>query len=138
MLKRKYLPSFLIIILVLLIVFGYFQSKIDSKNIVKYKKFTVARIDSDWHSKEGFTKNFGRDFSYQVKGKIFTKQTNLEVSKEQYFLLLYDSINPRNCVLLTEYPLYNSIKSPKNGWKFSQVPIPIDSIQIKEYVEKYK
>lgn len=134
---KSYYHIILCVFPIVWMIYLYFFSNVEINHILKNSKYTVTVITSDWHTKSGF-KSFGIDYEYHVDGKLYIKQTLKKLMKSQKYLLVFDSLNPQNARILEMYPLYDSINLPENGWTYKQVPISIDSIQIKEYVEKYK
>ncbi len=134
---NKYFFIILLGFIISIFIAVYINGIYEMKNIKNNAKFTVANIVSDWHYTN--TKGGpGTDIVYWVKNKKIEGICEYNLRKGTKYLVMYDSLKPYHFLLLGHHQLPDSIKSPKNGWKFSQVPISIDSIQIKEYVEKYK
>lgn len=106
------------------------------RKVLKYHKYTIASVTSDFHY--GNDKGYGYDYVYFVNGKKYSKTVNINSYKGQRCLLIYDSLKPSNQVFLEGYSINDTITAPKNGWKYEQVPIAIDSAEIREYIEKWK
>ena len=118
------------------IIFGYIYSNNNLKNLIKYPKYTTAIIISDWHHKN--THGIGVDYEYYVNEKRYSYTVNLDLKKNNQYLLVYDSLKPSNCSILEMYPIIRDIPVPINGWKYNDVPIKIDSIEIIEYLKANK
>lgn len=107
------------------------------KNTLKHSKYTIATIISDWHHRND--NGYGYDYDYFINGKRYRKTSNnVHAKKGERRLIMYDSLNPNHHCFLGYYELHDSITTPKNGWKYEQVPIAIDSAEIREYIEKWK
>ena len=133
---KKYFHVIVIFLVVAVIIYGYIDAKINSEQLVRYPKYTIAIITSDWHHKNG--RGFGVDYKYSVSGKVYDLTRDVKVKKGEKYLLIYDSVKPRNCLVLEMYPIPDSIEIPENGWQYEDVPIKIDSSKIKEHIENYK
>lgn len=113
-----------------------YKIPLDMRNLLKNTKYTVATVIHDWHYKNNH--GTGVDYEYFVNGKYYYKTSNIRVQKGEQYILVYDSLNPNTHCLLTYYELTDSITPPKNGWKYEEIPIEIDSAEIREYIEKWK
>lgn len=134
---KKNFHIILIILVIILIIYGFISSNINYNRLLKYPKYTIAYIVSDWHHK-GNT-GVGVDYVYYVNNKKYNYTINLNLKKNEKYLLVYDSLKPDNCRILDIYPfIHNNIIVPLNGWKYEEVPMPIDSIEIKEYIKSYE
>ncbi len=94
--------------------------------MIKNQKFTIGEISSEWHTKTT-NKTFGIDYSYVVKNKKYVGQTKENLKISEKYLVVFDSLNPNNATLISEYGL-NNYKSNFDGWTFKNVPFKIDSI----------
>ncbi|SEH29503.1 hypothetical protein [Chryseobacterium culicis] len=143
MLKIKKLISekFHIIILILtlgLIIFGVISANLGINDILKNPKYTIGEAVTDWHQKNN--NGVGTDYKYQVGNKIFFKTTNCSYKRGDKFLIIFDSIKPKNAKVLDIYSIENyliDLKIPKNGWKYQDVPFNIDSNTIKKYLQDW-
>ncbi|MDV7696744.1 hypothetical protein N6B72_07425 [Chryseobacterium soli] len=107
------------------------------KNLIKYPKYTTTLIISDWHHKNNH--GIGVDYEYYVNKKRYSYTVNLDLKKNNKYLLIYDSLKPSNCSVLEMYPIIdNNIQTPLNGWKYNDVPIKIDTSEIIEYLKANK
>ncbi|GEN69684.1 hypothetical protein [Chryseobacterium rhizosphaerae] len=120
----------LILISILVIVIGYwFLSSLNGlKNVSKRQKYTVALVISGWHHKD--THGIGVDYEYFVNNKKYSNTINLDLKKEQKYLLAFDSIVPENNVLLDIYPINDLSSFPINGWRIDELPIKVNSAEI--------
>lgn len=129
--KKKIEKNFhLILISILSIVIGYWyiSSLNGLKNISKRQKYTIALVISDWHHKDN--NGIGVDYEYFVNNKKFSNTINLDLKKEQKYLLVFDSIIPENNVLLDIYPINDLSSVPLNGWRIDELPIKVNSREI--------
>ncbi len=133
--NSKY-PLIIILIVIAVILYGYFNANKNKAKLLNNYKFTVARITTDWHYKND--NGIGVDYEYDVNKKKYSSTVNVDVKNNETYLLIYDSLNPRSCLVLEMYPIYDSIEPPKNGWKYEEVPIRVDTLRIKEHINKYK
>lgn len=115
----------------LFIIVSLFLSHFNLKNAKKNSKYTVAYITSDWHQKNN--NGVGTDFSYYINGKRIDRTCASSLKKGTKYILLYDSINPTNYIMLYNHEVSSKIKAPSNGWKFKDLPIKIDSNELKAY-----
>lgn len=118
----------------LFIIIAFFLSHFNLKDAKKNSKYTVAYITSDWHQKNN--NGVGTDFSYYINGKRIDRTCASSLKKGTKYLLLYDSIHPKNYIMLYNHKLSNSISAPSNGWKFKDLPIKIDSSELKVYFKE--
>jgi len=135
MIKKNFHLIFIALAIVV-IIYGFFFSNINSKRILKYPKYTIAKIISDWHYKNNT--GIGVDYIYYVGNKKYNYTINIDLQKNEKYLLIYDSLKPSNCRILGIYPIADSIIAPTNGWRYKEIPIEVDSNEIKEYIRKYK
>lgn len=118
----------------LFIIMAFFLSHSNLEGAKKNAKYTVAYITSDWHQKNN--NGVGTDFTYYVNGKKINKTCANSLKKGTRYIVLYDSIHPKNYIILYNHKISSNIKSPVNGWKFNELPIKIDSSDLKFYFEK--
>lgn len=97
-------------------------------------KFTVATMTSNWHHKN--SNGVGTDFTYSVGGRTISKTTNFNLKKGTRYLVMYDSLSPSWYIMLGRHQLPDSIEAPPNGWKFKEIPITIDSAELKQYFKE--
>ena len=135
MIKKNF--HFLIMgIVALFIVYGFIISGVNSKRLIKYTKYTTAIIVSDWHHKNN--NGVGVDYEYYVNGKSYEFTINLNLTKNEKYLLAYDSLKPSNCQILEIYPLNKNIISPMNGWNLNEIPIRVNSEEVFNYIKEIK
>lgn len=102
--------------------------------MLKQPKFTIAVISSKWHYKTTW-KSPGVDFKLRINNEEFERTTRNNLKLGDKYLYIYDSLSYNySGMILLNYPLPDSIQSPKNGWRYDEVPIPIDSVRIRKYV----
>jgi len=118
----------------LFIIMAFFLSHSNLEGAKKNSKYTVAYITSDWHQKNN--NGVGTDFTYYVNGKKINKTCANSLKKGTRYIVLYDSIHPKNYIMLYNHELSNEIKAPANGWKFKELPIKIDSNELKVYFKE--
>ncbi len=123
-------------IVALFIICGFIISGINSKRLIKYTKYTTAIIKSDWHHKNNT--GVGVDYEYSVNGKGYEFTINLDLKKNEKYLLAYDSLKPSNCQILEIYPLSKNIISPVNGWNLNEIPVKVNSEEIFNYINEIK
>lgn len=99
------------------------------KNAKKNAKYTVAFITSNWHPKN--TRGMGTDFTFIVNDKIIEGICSNSLKKGTRYIVLYDSICPRNYILLYNHQLSNKIKIPAKGWTYDEIPLKLDSTDLK-------
>jgi len=102
------------------------------KNVSNRQKYTSALVVSDWHHKN--TNGIGVDYEYFVNNIKYTNTINLDLKRGQRYLLVFDSIEPVNNVILDIYPIYNTSSIPLNGWKINELPIKVDSTKINDII----
>ena len=109
----------------------------DQKTITKNKKYTIGTITSEWHHKND--KGVGVDFEYNVNGKKYDKTFSKDVEIGNKYLVVFDSIHPNRFVLLPFYEFDKKFNYdvPQNGWKFSEVPILIDTVKVNNYINDW-
>ncbi|MBT2622540.1 hypothetical protein [Chryseobacterium sp. ISL-6] len=118
-----------VIILVLsLIIKGNF----DAKRILKNPKYTIAVIVGDWHHKNN--NGIGVDYEYMVNNQKYSSTINVDVKKGERYLLIFDSLKPKNHVLLDVYPIYESVNPPTKGWTLNEVRVKVDTAEIRNMV----
>lgn len=123
---RNMKPMFLILLIPLI---SWGLSYYRSEKRIQNRKFTVGEITSEWHPKSTF-KNFGVDYTYSVNGEKFIKQISENLNLGSKYLVVYDSLNSKNAILISEYDM-NIYQYPKNGWNTNEVPIKINLELIK-------
>lgn len=116
------------------IIMAFFLSHSNLEGAKKNAKYTVAYITSDWHQKNN--NGVGTDFTYYVNGEKIEKTCANNLKKGTRYIVLYDSIHPKHYIMLYNHQLPDKIKTPVNGWKLDQVPIKLDSTDLKFYFEK--
>lgn len=116
------------------IIMVFFLSHSNLEGAKKNAKYTVAYITSDWHQKNN--NGVGTDFTYYVNGEKIEKTCANNLKKGTRYIVLYDSIHPKHYIMLYNHQLPDKIKTPLNGWKLDQVPIKLDSTDLKFYFEK--
>ncbi|MGX9985027.1 hypothetical protein [Soonwooa purpurea] len=120
--------------LFLIIIFGLINSRITSQNIIKNSKFTTAVVVDEYLEGRRST----RDYEYIVqKRKYKNSISEKDVLIGDKYLIIYDSLNPKNCALLLMYPIEKKYKN-NNEWKYNEVPFKIDTLLIQKYVREYK
>ncbi|MEJ5049827.1 hypothetical protein WH221_08295 [Chryseobacterium culicis] len=139
--KKFILEKFNIILLVLtlgLIIFCMVDENLWVKKMLKSPKYTIGEAVTDWHPKNN--NGVGTDYKYQVSNKIYFKTTNYSYKKGDKFLIIFDSIKPKNAKVLGIYSIENyliDLKVPSKGWKYQDVPFNIDSNTIKKYLQDW-
>lgn len=133
---KKNLHILVISIVVIVIVFGFIISGINSRRLLENAKYTVATVTSDWHHKNNT--GVGVDYEYYVNEKSYGYTINLDLKKNEKYLIAYDSLKPSNCQILEMYPLNSDIISPINGWDLNELPIKINSEEVFDYIKKNK
>lgn len=116
------------------VIFTLLSSKSKVKTAKKNAKYTIAYITSDWHQKNN--NGVGTDFTYYVNGEEINKTCANSLKKGTRYIVLYDSIHPKNYIMLYNHELSGQVKAPANGWEFKEVPIKLDSADLKYYFEK--
>ncbi|PIE50383.1 MAG: hypothetical protein CSA38_02945 [Flavobacteriales bacterium] len=109
-----------------------YRVPLDERNLLKNTKYTLAIVTSDWHYKDD--SGVGVDYEYFINDKYYYKTSNIRVRKGEKYIIVYDSLNPNTHCLLNNYELSDTIIPPKNGWKYNEVPIPIDSAYIRNII----
>lgn len=117
-----------IIAISFMLIIGYFNNK----EILKNPKYTVALIVSDWHHKD--TNGIGVDYEYFVNKKRYSSTINLDLKKNERYLLIFDSLQPKNNTLLEAYQVNQLFNVPIMGWSFEELPIKVDTVRIKNSV----
>ncbi|WP_079242545.1 hypothetical protein [Chryseobacterium indologenes] len=139
--KKFILEKFHIILLVLtlgLIIFCMVDENLWVKKMLKSPKYTIGEAVTDWHPKNN--NGVGTDYKYQVSNKIYFKTTSYSYKKGDKFLIIFDSIKPKNAKVLGIYSIENyliDLKVPSKGWKYQDVPFNIDSNTIKKYLQDW-
>ncbi|MGD1320675.1 hypothetical protein [Chryseobacterium sp. 2R14A] len=100
--------------------------------MLKNSKYTIGTATTDWHQKNN--NGVGTDYTYYFKDLKYSSTTNYSYKKGDSFLIIFDSLKPKNSIVLSIYPIENlqDLKVPKNGWKYKEVPFKIDTIQIRK------
>lgn len=129
---NKYLHLFCIGTLLILISYWFVSADFDLKQLLKAPKYTIATIVSDWHHKNNT--GTGVDYEYMVNHKKYSNTVNVDVKKGDRYLLIFDSLRPKNNVLLNVYPIYESVDPPTEGWALTELPVRVDTIEIRNRV----
>lgn len=132
--KGNIISIILAVTTAIVIIATLFLSRHELKSAKRNAKYTIAYITSDWHQKNN--NGVGTDFTYYVNGEEINKTCADNLRKGTRYIVLYDSIHPKNYIMLYNHQLLNNIKAPVNGWKFKEVPIKLDSADLKYYFEK--
>ncbi|SHF71469.1 hypothetical protein [Chryseobacterium vrystaatense] len=132
--KGKILSVVLALATLVLIIVTLVLSRHDLRSAKKNAKYTIAYITSDWHQKNN--NGVGTDFTYEVNGHQIGKTCANNLKKGTRYIVLYDSISPKNYIMLYNHQLSSTVKAPRNGWEFSNLPIKVDSADLKFYFEK--
>ncbi|SKC07939.1 hypothetical protein SAMN05660477_02844 [Soonwooa buanensis] len=119
---------------VLVIIVGFINSYIVSGKINKHPKYTTAVLINEYVAGKRTT----FDYNYNIKGIKYTNAiSSNKVEIGEKYLVVYDSLNPKNCALLLIYPIEKDYKPTSNGWKYNEVPFKIDTVLIQKYVKNY-
>ncbi|MFA5620991.1 MAG: hypothetical protein WDA08_11870 [Weeksellaceae bacterium] len=136
--------DFIIVVICIIgfLIFGYcwnIYAKNNRQNLYKNKKYTIGIITqrrtetrSDYYRYSYNVYNYQQNgrFSFLLKGKY----ANLKID-HKYFIM-FDSLKPKNSVLLPFLPVPDSITSaPPEGWK--ELPISVDKEEIRKFLEDY-
>lgn len=116
----------------------YLFSLRNQKTILKNQKYTLGIITSEFHHKTT-GKPAGKDYEYKVRGRKYEKTASrIRTKIGSKYLIIYDSLHPNRACLLRDYEINKEIKIEykEDGWKPNEVPINIDTIQIRKFVEK--
>lgn len=134
----KYFVIILFVFLASFIIFCLIGSTIETKNMLKRPKFTIAIATTDWHHKNN--NGVGTDYMYKLDGVTFRRTTSDSYKKGDKFLIIYDSLKPEKSQGLPLYSVkqdYIGLKIPENGWKYVEVPFKIDSNIIRKYLNDW-
>ena len=131
---NKYWVLFFLIVCITISVVSVLKSNQEIKNVKKNAKYNIAYITSNWHQKNN--RGAGTDFKYYVNGRTISKTCNYNLQKGTKYLIMYDSISPSRYIMLGHHQLPDDIEVPSNGWKFNEIPISIDSADLKQYFKK--
>jgi hypothetical protein len=77
----------------------------------------------------------GTDHKFTINGSEYEGTTSYSFKKEDSFLIIYDSLKPKNNKVLGFYEIkyyLTNLSIPKNGWKYTDVPFNIDSSEIRK------
>lgn len=126
--------SFLIILTlgVALIIFGFIHEKIWVKKMLENPRYTIGVATTDWHQKNN--NGAGTNYKYSFKKVEYLNTTNYSYKKGDSFLIIFDSLKPKNNKVLGFYNIENyliDLKVLDNGWKYNEVPFNIDSLEIR-------
>jgi hypothetical protein len=132
--KIKYISIVLSFATLVFIVITLFLSRRELKGTKRNAKYTVAYITSNWHQKND--NGVGTDFTYYVNEREINMTCANNLKKGTEYIVLYDSIHPKNYIMLYNHQLSDKMKAPINGWKFNNLPIKVDSTDLKFYFEK--
>ncbi len=116
------------------IIIAFFLSHFNLEGAKRNAKYTVAYITSNWHQKNN--NGVGTDFIYYVNGEKIEKTCASNLKKGTRYIVLYDSIHPKNYIMLYNHQLSDKITAPVNGWRLNQVPIKLDSMDLKFYFKE--
>ncbi|MCS4301259.1 hypothetical protein [Chryseobacterium sp. BIGb0232] len=128
----------LLIITASFILYGMIDENLWVKKMLKNPKYTIGEATTDWHQKNN--NGVGTDYKYWVNNKVYFKTTNFSYKKGDKFLIIFDSIKPKNVKVLGIYSIENyliDLKVPEKGWKYQDVPFNIDSATIKKYLQDW-
>ncbi|SFN92541.1 hypothetical protein SAMN05421594_4741 [Chryseobacterium oleae] len=95
-------------------------------------KYTIALIISDWHHKD--TNGIGVDYEYFVNKRRYSSTINLDLKKNEKYLLIFDSLHPKSNALLDAYKIDQLFNLPVKGWSFNELPIKVDTTKIENVV----
>jgi hypothetical protein len=129
--KEKHYLIFLIFILGF-IIFGFIREKMWFTKMLKNPRYTIGVATTDWHQKNN--NGVGTDYKYYFKKVEYLNTTNYSYKKGDSFLIIFDSLKPKNNKVLGFYNIENyliGLKVPDNGWKYNEVPFNIDSLEIR-------
>jgi hypothetical protein len=135
MYRKKFYPIIVGLIVLLIIIVLQVLSNSDIKGIIKRPKFTTTIITTDYHHKN--FNGVGVDYEYFINSKKYTSTIDLHLRKNEKYLLIYDSLKYKNNLLLEIYQIQGAIKVPLKGWRYEEVPITIDSLAIKKYIDSF-
>ncbi|WP_312321732.1 hypothetical protein [Soonwooa sp.] len=121
--------------IVLVIIFSLINSYFTSGKINKHPKYTTAILVNEYLARRLTT----FDYNYSINGIKYTNAVSSnKVEIGEKYLVVYDSLNPKNCALLLIYPIEKDYEPASNGWKYNEVPFKIDTVLIQKYVKNYK
>lgn len=128
----------MILFVLLMIVFiwkTHINVVISCNSMWKNQKYTIATYDSDYDTYP--KRQGGVSYSYTYKDEIYKNYAgpvDEDSKKGELALIVFDSINPKNAAILELYKFKNKNSIPPNGWKLSEVPIPIDTSYIRKRI----
>ncbi len=131
--SKYFLPGCLIIIILVFVVTNI-VGKYQIRSALIHSKYTVGTMTSNWHQKNN--NGIGTDFIYMVDGIVFSKTSHSHLSKGDKYMVLYDSLKPSVFLLLYNHKVPAHLEAPPNGWKFSDIPISLDSSDLKVYIDE--
>ncbi|MBM7419070.1 hypothetical protein M2254_000576 [Chryseobacterium sp. BIGb0186] len=123
----------LLVLVIGFIIFGFIHEKMWIKQMLKNSKYTIGIATTDWHQKNN--NGTGTDYKYHFKDLDYFSITSYSYKKGDSFLIIFDSLKPKNNQVLWLYPIENyliDLKVPKDGWKYNDVPFKIDSVEIRK------
>ncbi|MBP0613407.1 hypothetical protein J8J42_10150 [Chryseobacterium sp. cx-311] len=123
-----------LIVIIMAFAVTYLIGTMEVRSTLTHCKYTVGTMTSDWHHRNN--NGFGTDFSYEVEGIVFNRITHSDLRKGEKYLVMYDSLNPSGSLLLDKHKVPARIEAPFKGWKFSEIPIAIDSSDLSMYIIK--
>lgn len=129
---NKYFHLICMGILIVLISYWFLSANFGLKQLLKTPKYTIAVIVSDWHHKNN--NGAGVDYEYIVNNQKYSNTVNVDAKKGERYLLIFDSLKPKNNVLLDVYPIYESINPPTGGWTLNEVRVKVDTAEIRNMV----
>ncbi|GEM_PF-617115 len=133
---KKYFFIIIGFCIILIFFIANFYGKRHQKNAKKNAKYTVAYITTDWHQKNN--RGVGSDFIYFVEGEKYDRTcTSTSILKKgEKYLLLYDSLRPKYFIMLYKQKIFDSLKPPYNGWSYKELPLKLDSTDLKFYFKE--
>ena len=107
------------------------------KKMLDRPKYTIGIATTNWHNKNN--NGVGTDYKYEINDMTFHGTTNWSYKKGDKFLVIFDSLKLRNCVVIGIYDIENDLKNknitvPRGGWKYNELPFKIDSAKIRKYL----
>lgn len=132
--SSKYFLTGCLIIIIMVFVIATIVGKNQMRSAFLHSKYTVGTMTSNWHQKNN--NGIGTDFIYMVDGTVFSKTSHSDLRKGDKYMVLYDSLKPSVFLLLYNHKLPAHLEAPPNGWKFSEIPISLDSSDLKVYIEE--
>lgn len=131
--KKNIIP---LILIVTFFIIMYFFDKYRADSLKNNYKFTVAKITSDFHYKNG--NGTGCDFIYYIENREYTGAVDTRnVIKGKCYLIAYDSSGKTNRTQFFENIIIpKNINIPLEGWSLKGIPFKVDTISIKKKIEE--